>query len=112
VLFQGRFDLDADEILGIIKASGARIVTSVAPALTDHGEQRIALPDLLFQHPDEVEPGRDAVDIHEQLLGLKRLLQPVKQAASVARIVAAAIVDENLTSHGPARPKMTHYSAG
>src|SRR5262249_30318280 len=99
VLLQGRFNLDADEILGIIKTAGALLVTSVNPAFADHGEQRIAPPDLLFQHPDEVETRRDVIDVHEQLIGRKRLLQPVKQAAGIARVVAAAIVDEYVTGH-------------
>jgi hypothetical protein len=51
------------------------------------GDRRIALANLLFQHPEEVEPGRNAIDVHEQLLGRKSLLQSVKQAACIARIV-------------------------
>src|SRR5262249_24795003 len=57
VLFQGRFDLDADEILGTIKASGALIVTSVDPALTDHGEQCTHWPTCSSSTRTKSSPG-------------------------------------------------------
>jgi hypothetical protein len=59
------------------------------------------LGNLLFQYSDKIETRRDAVDIHEQLIGLKRVLVPVEKAPGMTRIIATAIIDENFTPHGP-----------
>jgi hypothetical protein len=40
-----------------------------------------------------------ALDVHEQVTAGKLLLQHLVKGLSVARIVAAAIVDRNLTRH-------------
>src|SRR5262249_47245431 len=100
-LAQRRLDLDAYEIVGVVEPPVSLMIEGIEPARADHRQERIALPDLLFEHVDEIEPGRDIVDIHEQLLGAESLLQPVEQPTRVARIVTAAIIDENPARHGP-----------
>jgi hypothetical protein len=65
ILLQGRLDLDTHEIIGIVDAAASVLVQGIEPARTDHCQQHITLTNLLFQHPDKVQAGCDAVDIHE-----------------------------------------------
>ena len=69
------------------------------PTFADHRKQDVAFGDALIQHLHEIETGRDIIDVDKKLLARERILQPIKQAAGIAGIVSAAVVDENLASH-------------
>src|SRR5882672_12835839 len=88
VLFERGRDLDADEVVGLVEPPGTLVIARVEPALTDDRQQHIAFRDLLLQHAYEVAPWRNAVDVHEEFVAWKHLLQTVEQAAGVAGIVA------------------------
>src|SRR5262249_31123068 len=100
LLFEGGLYFDPYEVLRVVQPS-ADCVTRIKPPLADYCEYQIALRDLLFQDPHEVETGRNAVHIHEQLLAAESLPQSVEQATGEPIILAAAVVDEYLAGHAP-----------
>jgi hypothetical protein len=90
LLLQGRFDLDANKILGIVQAPGATFVTHIEPILADDRNQHVALRHLIVWHAPEL----GAVDVNKQLLERESLLQAPEKRLHEPGIVAAAIVDE------------------
>jgi hypothetical protein len=70
---------------------------SAVPA--DDCEQHIAFRDALIQHANKVEAGSYIIDVQKKLIGLKLVLQPIEQAACVAGIIAAAVVEEYFADH-------------
>jgi hypothetical protein len=100
LLLKRRLDLDAHEVFRIVEAPPARLVGG-EPALADHRDQHVAACDLVAQHLHEVVAGRDIVDVHEQAFRRKGLLKPAKQGLGEARVVVAAIVDEDISGHSP-----------
>lgn len=98
-----RLQFNADEILGIVETARAGLVGRVEPSPADHRKHDVAGRHLLIEHLDEIEPGLDRVDIHEQLAGGKVIFKTVEQTSGKARIVTAPIVDEDLTGQAPTR---------
>jgi hypothetical protein len=63
--FERRFDLDANEVLGIFEARPPRFIAHGQPIRTD--QHRVTGAHLLLEHPHKVLPRLDsALDIHEQ----------------------------------------------
>ena len=61
----------------------------------------IARRHLAVQIRHEVNPGRDAVDVHEEIFLPERLREPIVQPTGCANRIFTAVIDENLISHGP-----------
>jgi hypothetical protein len=100
-LLQRRLDLDAHEVFRTVEPPRACLVGGVEPVLADHRDQHVAARDLVVQHLHEVEARRDIVHVHEQPLGRKHLFEAAIERLGEARIVAAAIIDEDVAGHGP-----------
>jgi hypothetical protein len=60
----------------------------------------------------EIDPGRNVVDIHEELIAAEGLCEPVIQPTSHADRIISAVIDENLTSHIRSPRKTTNHTAG
>ncbi len=85
-------------------APAAALVGGVEPVVADHRQHRVALRHLRFQHADEVFTGRDIVDVDEKPLGREGLLQTAEQRLGEPRLIATAIIDENLAAHALKHP--------
>ena len=57
------------------------------------------LGSLLLEHREEIHPGLDVVDIHEDPVRIESVQQGIEQPPGVARIFAAAVAYENLAGH-------------
>ena len=59
----------------------------------------------------KVDPGRNVVDIHEELVVTERLREPIMESPGRADGIISAIIDEYFTCHRPRQnaPEMTTY---
>src|SRR5262249_26895697 len=100
---QGRLDLDADEVPGVVQPTLAGLRTppeaSVEPVVPDDRQQHVALahrpPDLLA----EVDPKGERVDVEEDVVAAEVRLDAVVDAAGDVLAVLPAVRDEDL-GHG------------
>lgn len=100
-LVERGLDLDRHEVVAIASAGSKQL----GPARPDHSEQHVACGHLPIQHLDEIVAGPDvAFHIHEQVLGRELVLEPLEQGLGEARVVAAAVVDEDLAGHAALEP--------
>ena len=104
LLRERRLDLKPHEVLWVIEPTPPGVVGCGEPAPPDHRDQHVAFRHLLVHHLDEVEAGRDVVNIHEQLVGGECLLQPAEQRLGETRIIAPPIIDEDVSGHYSAPP--------
>lgn len=68
VAAKGRSDLKGDEIIWIINPTLAAFTLRFEPARADEGQKYITIADLFAQMLDEVDPGRNMVDVHKNVL--------------------------------------------
>jgi hypothetical protein len=94
-----RFYFDAHEIIGVVEPATSTFVFGVEPSLSDHRQERVATRHLRIQNVNEILPGGNIVDVDEQLLGRKGLLQAAEKRMREARLVTPSIIDENLAGH-------------
>src|SRR5262249_53751136 len=52
---------------------------------------------------NEIDPGRDAVDVHEEIFLPERLSEPIVQPPGGADRIFTAVIDENRVGHGLCR---------
>ena len=80
-------------------------IASIEPLGADHHQHHVTGRDLLCQHLHEVETGCDVVHVHEELVRLVGLPQPIQEATRRVSTVVAPVTDEDATrhSHGPHR---------
>jgi hypothetical protein len=72
---KGGFDLDANEICGIIQPSVSFRILGVDPVLVDDDEHHLALAHLLVQMHPEIHAKRDRIDVHKDVIGIKNIRQ-------------------------------------
>ena len=75
------------------------LVSGIKPVWSDHDQDHVSGGDLLVQIVDEIDPGRDVVDVHEHALAADRLREPVVHAAGARDAVVTPIIDEDATGH-------------
>jgi hypothetical protein len=73
-LFERRLNLYADEVARIVQPSHVSCIACIDPVLANDDEHDIALCNLFINETHKVDPGPDAVHIHEQLFGRECLL--------------------------------------
>ena len=98
--FRTRFNLDTHEIVGVIEPAVACLVTCIEPARSDHSQEHVALVDLILEHAHEIETRRNAVNIHEEMVGVEIGFEPLTEPSREAGIVATPIIDKNPAGHG------------
>jgi hypothetical protein len=108
---QGRLDLDAYPIVGIIKSTRATLVTSLQPGRADqdqrHPTARQYAPYLL----PEIDPGTEAVHVHKYTTATEAAGKRVMQAPGNVRGVVASITDEDrLACHATLTPEVACVS--
>ena len=99
VALERGFDFDAHEIVGIIKAAAIVLVRAREPIPADNRDQRIASANALCQHFDEIAAGRDVVDVDEDVLAPKAVLQAIIDAPREPGRVFSAIANEDAAPH-------------
>src|ERR1700730_7909020 len=65
IAFKRGLNLQADQILLVIKPAPAGVVSPGQPVLPDHGYQEVARADCLVVHFSEVRSRLNGVDVHE-----------------------------------------------
>ena len=89
--------IDPHEILRVVEPPAvARLVGRGDPAFGDQGQEHAALRQLLAEKIDEIDAGRDGVDVHKQLVQVEIPLQPVMQPPGPNLGVGTAIIDDDL----------------
>ena len=79
-----RGDFSGRNIVRIVEPARAGLVHCIEPIGADDNQEDIARSDLAVQIRHEIDPGRNAVDVHEDILLAKRLRQPIAQATGGA----------------------------
>jgi hypothetical protein len=95
IALQRGCDLDAHEVMRIIKAAVSIVVARVEPIWANQSDQCITLRDLLAQNPNEVRAERNSVNVHEQEIAAELLRESVVNAPGVARALVTTIADKN-----------------
>src|SRR5215218_9167989 len=103
VALQRRRDLQADEVVGVIQPPPPVLVGGAEPARADHRQQHLTATHRLGDDLGEVNPQRDRVDIHEDLVVAEAGREPVVQAAGQAAGLLPPVADEH-----PARAGSRH----
>ena len=100
---QGRFDLDPNEIVGIVEPAPALLGTifdyRTQPAIADHRQQNFALIDGSADYLAKIDTWQDRGDVDEDGSLSEMLLQPIMESSGNVRTVLATIGQEQL-GHG------------
>jgi hypothetical protein len=99
VTVERRLHLDAHEVGGVLQPDAAVFVRRGQPSRSDDGDHQIAVSERLAYGIDEVVAGEQRVDVDENIVVTKLLLEPVVQAARLAGRIFPAITNEYLR-HG------------
>jgi hypothetical protein len=108
VAFQGRLELQPDEVVGVLEPSPAVSVGRRDPLRADHRQQHLAGADRTGDDLGEVDPQVDGGDIHEHPLGAEALGEPVVQPSGEVAALLTPIADEDAarqrSRHGSSPP--------
>jgi len=88
----------------VIEPPSTRLVTSIEPIGADHNKHHIAGGDLFFNDLHEVEPGSDVVYVHEELVWLVALPQPIQQPSSSVSAVISSVAKKDTACHAHPQP--------
>src|SRR5207245_2896078 len=94
VAAQGRFHLQAHEIVGDAQALAALGVRDLDPLRADHGQGDLALSDRVVDHLAEVDAERNRVHVAEDVVGPEVRFEAVVDAAGDVGAVVAAVGEE------------------
>src|SRR5205085_1417497 len=84
-------DLDSDEVGRVVQAALAFprpvLVADVQPGIPDHGQQDVALGDRPAEVLTEIDPKRDCVNVHEDVVtpevGVQAVIKPTRDVLAV-----------------------------
>ena len=85
-------DLDADEVVGVLKPELSVLVGRFEPPRADQRQQHIAAGYPFLQDGDEIEAGLDTVHTQEDAIRPELRLLSIEQAAGGALGIVTAIV--------------------
>jgi hypothetical protein len=86
----------ADEVVGVVEATGAVRVHHGQPRGSDHGEHDVGAIERLGDHLGELGAAADAAEVEEHLALAERVDQAVVEPAHVDGGVVAPVADEDL----------------
>ncbi len=99
LLLQRGFDLDANEILGIVQPPPPLLVRCAEPVTPDHHEHDVAKCDLRLYVFYEVKTRRNAIYVKEQAIRTEIFAQPFIETNSECLLILSAIADKNIPRH-------------
>jgi hypothetical protein len=91
------FDLDANDIVGVVQASLAGVVSGVEPSRSDNGQKELALTNDISEVSSEINAERNRINVFEDVVRPELRRQAVVNAPRRILIVAASIRDKNPT---------------
>ena len=94
-----RLDLDAHKIMRVVETTPVVLIDGGNPILSDDGDERVAFADPLGQNFDEIEAGRDIVDVEEDVLSFQPFRQAIVNPPGEAAGILAPIADEDAAQH-------------
>ena len=92
-------DLDAHEVARVVQATAIVRVGAREPMPADDGDKRVAPADALGKDIDEIEAGRDIVDVEEDALVSEPFSQAIVDSSREAAGVLAPVTDEDAAQH-------------
>ena len=95
VALQGGAGLEADEVVGIIEPPASCGIGGRRPLVADDDDEHLAGTDRRLDRGDEIDPGLDSLDIHEDAIGTEMRRQAVVDPARIAGRVVTSIADED-----------------
>src|SRR5690242_18566588 len=95
VTLEGSANLKADEVARLTETPPTRRVGGRQPLCTDHCQQHIAAGDSSLDLADEVRPGRNLVDVHEDASVTEAHLEVVVEPTGRVRGIFATVADED-----------------
>src|SRR5271165_4855718 len=99
-------DLNAHEVVRIVETAFLVRVGARQPSFSDDGDERVASADTLGKRVDEIEAGRDAVDIEKDVLASKAAGQTIVYPPGEAAGILSPIANEDAAKHAmPSRTK-------
>jgi hypothetical protein len=106
-------DFNSNEIIRLMEAAISGFVRRIQPVGTDDDQKDFARSNLAVQMRREVDPGRNVVDIHEDIFLSELMAQPVVQPTGSAYRILSSIVNENSVRHSVShvadpRSNLTH----
>ena len=99
VALERRLNLDADEIVAIIKAVAIVLARAREPILANKRDQRVASANPFGQHFNEIATGRDVVDVNEDAFTPEAVLQAIVDAPREPRRILSSIANKNAAPH-------------